>query len=1344
MPYLDWQYSPLVDSFRAFKARMELYFIDNSITDDAKKAVKIKIASGDEGMRRLLTSGLSETELKTSEEIWKLFESQLDASIKINFRVHRLEFSTLHQQTDEVITSYVSRLREKALKCEFEKSELEERLIENIILSTPYEDFRKELLTQSKGYAITKVIERAREFEAIQSSIASLTGIKSPASRHTINAIQKSCGNCGLQHERRACPAYKDTCALCGNKGHWKKFCRITARQKVSSNTPKKPNTKWHKKNKKQHAVDVNDDEPDCQDHSNSFGFYALHISDLALKPPIATEAFTTLQMRHTNPDVSGPLRLKVDTGSGGNTLPFRTYRQMFGNIPIKNVLTLEPNTKLTSYSGHPIPCCGSINIQLSKANEQYHPHKFYVVDVPGPAILGLPSCEQLNVLTLNSKSTTTGCSCQIDELCTTRVSSPTKFDNIADVKWCFPECFDTIGEFFGEAKLHLKPNSTPYIDAPRRTPVHLLPKIKTQLNTMVAEGIIRKVDHHTDWCSSITYVSKKDGSLRLCLDPQKLNLALKRCPHKIPNVDEINPELSSAKYFSKLDAKAGYWSVKLAKTSTELTTFRTPFGRYCYLRLPFGLAVSQDIFQQHMDRIIEQCDGVRGISDDIIVYGTTEAEHDARLLKFMRIAKKEGLRLNSNKCVIKAQQISFFGRLYTSHGLLPDPKKIEDISQMPVPQDKLDLQRFLGMVNFISPHLPHISQLVSPLRDLTKTSIPWLWQEDHQAIFEKVKQLVSTNICLQYYNPSIDVQLEVDASIKGLGATLVQHGQPVAYASKALTPTQANYSNIERECLAVVYGIQHFHHYLYGRHFTVISDHKPLEVILHKPLHCAPPRIQRMMTKIQGYDYTVKYVAGSKLVVADTLSRLPNAAKSGDVIIDYHVNDISLDECTSIDIDLLNFSPTKQSELRQTTSTDPVMKTLSDIIYSGWPENIKEVPKEVREYWSYRDELSLQNGIIIKGNQIVIPQALRQNILQQLHESHQGIDKTKKLARESVYWPGVSKSVENICASCALCQEMQHQQTPQPLQSHERPLSPWVKVGTDIFTIGNEHFLIISDYYSRYPIVKKLPSLNASATISATKEAFSILGSPREIMSDNGPQYQREYNEFCDQWNICHTTSSPRYPKSNGFIERQIQYIKPIIKKCIASSGDLHRALLNVRATPISSTLASPAELMFGRKISTTLPNYQHLDVNDDIREHFSTLSDQQKSYHDNTSKELAPLMINQPVRVFDTEKKLWLLGKIVSQVDDRSYQIVSNSGRILTRNRIHLRPIVRPQYSTQTLMDQNIPKQPTPNIILPDHCDTPIQPVSLPKPTSVPTDSAYRTRSGRASIPPARYTST
>ena len=221
---------------------------------------------------------------------------------------------------------------------------------------------------------------------------------------------------------------------------------------------------------------------------------------------------------------------------------------------------------------------------------------------------------------------------------------------------------------------------------------------------------------------------------------------------------------------------------------------------------------------------------------------------------------------------------------------------------------------------------------------------------------------------------------------------------------------------------------------------------------------------------------------------------------------------------------------------------------------------------------------------------------------------------------------------------------------------------------------------------------------------------------------------------------NNCHTTSSPRYPKSNGFIERQILYIKPIIKKCIASSDDLNRAMLNVRATPIRSTLPSPAELLFGSRISTTLPGYQHIAVNDDTREHFAHSSNQQQSYHDIKSRELPPLMINQTLRVYNTD--VCFFGKIMSNEDERSYKINTEGGRILFRNRTHLRPMVLPEYSTQRYMYEN-GDRPTNNNVTSVVPDVPSQKQSV---SQSPNDSMnkstqYRTRSGRVTNRLLRY---
>ena len=811
---------------------------------------------------------------------------------------------------------------------------------------------------------------------------------------------------------------------------------------------------------------------------------------------------------------------------------------------------------------------------------------------MPGPAIVGLPTCELLGLVHLNIDAQQHTIS-EEPHHANPELSPGTKINSIDDLKQRFPNCFDGIGCFSGEEDLHLKPGEEPFIDPPRRCPIHLKEKIKAELDRMEDLGVIRPVEHHTDWCSSLTYALKADGSLRVCLDPQKLNKALKRCPYKIPTIEEITPKFAKAKYFSKLDAKAGYWSVKLTPSSQELTTFRSPFGRHCFKRLRFGLSVSQDIFQAHMDRITHQCEGVVGISDDLIVYGETEEEHDRRLLAFFKVAQQEGLMLNSKKCSIKSNQVNFFGRIYTDEGTFSDPKKVEDIANMPTPENKQDLQRFLGMATFLSNHVPKFSDHTKTLRDLLKSEVPFDWSADHQHAFQQIKEIISQGMGLKYYDPQQDVSLEVDASMKGLGAALIQKDGPVDFGSKALTAAEQNYSNIERECLAVVYGILRFHHYLFGRHFQVVTDHKPLEMIFSKPLHAAPPRLQRMMLKVQGYNFEVHYRPGQEMVLTDTLSRLPNRQKNQKMELDTQVGSVLIEHIDTIHIDLLNFSPKKQEQIREETTKDEGLRGLAQIIYSGWPETRQELPPILRDYWSYRDELAIESGIIFKGRQVLVPKSLQSEILCQLHAGHQGIDKTRRLARESVYWPRISKDIEELCKGCELCQEIKPNQPKEPLMMHERPGMPWIKVGTDLFEINGRTYLIIADYFSRYPVITELQSTTASAVVEATKSIFGLLGKPREVVSDNGPQYLSRYDDFCMAWGIKHTTSSPRYPRSNGFIERQVQYIKPAIKKCLKSGSDIHMALLNIRATPLDTTLPSPAELMFGRRIPTVLPSH-------------------------------------------------------------------------------------------------------------------------------------------------------
>lgn len=539
---------------------------------------------------------------------------------------------------------------------------------------------------------------------------------------------------------------------------------------------------------------------------------------------------------------------------------------------------------------------------------------QFYVAEAPGPAILGLPSSRSLRLVTIH-------CSIKSNE-------NFQPVNSTKDLMKQYPGQFDKVGNFPGEYHIVLKENPEP----PRKCPINLRDELKEELDSMQQQEVIRKVTEPTDWVSSIVVSRRSNGKIRICLDPKELNMSIRRCHHKPPTVEEVTHKLSGSKYFSKLDAKNGYWSVKLDEESSLLTTFNSPFGRYCYKRMPFGLVMSQDVFQQKMDQILEECEGVVSIADDIIVYGENETEHDAHMHTLMQVAAKNGIMFNSGKCAIKVPQITFFGTVYDKEGTHPDPEKVDAIKQIKPPENRKQLQEFLGMITYLSPFIPDLAANTADLRDLLKKDVDFMWSASHQRAFDKVKGLTCKETTLSYFDPKKKTVIQVDASQKGIGAALLQDGKPIAFASKSLSETEKRYANIERELLAVVFGCERFHTYVYGARFQVDSDHKPLEMIMQKALRSAPPRLQRMLLRLQGYNVEVKYRPGPEMLIPDALSRQPVAQ-------DQHID-------LDLRVQFVQFSQEKLNLIQQETASDQVLAELKEIIIHGWPTKLKDLSR--------------------------------------------------------------------------------------------------------------------------------------------------------------------------------------------------------------------------------------------------------------------------------------------------------------------------------------------------------------------------------------------------------------
>ena len=404
---------------------------------------------------------------------------------------------------------------------------------------------------------------------------------------------------------------------------------------------------------------------------------------------------------------------------------------------------------------------------------------------------------------------------------------------------------------------------------------------MKQELERMEQMGVVSEVTEPSEWCAGMVVVPKRSGDVRICVDLNPLNESILSEPHPIPKVDETLAFLSGAVYFSKLDANSGFWQIPLSESSRPLTTFITPFGRYKFNKLPFGVSSAPELFQQRMSRILERLEGVVVLMDDVLDFGSTKEEHDTRLMKVLKRLEEVGATLNRAKCEISRPTIKFLGHILDKQGIQADPEKTSAIMKMEAPKSVSDVRRFMGLVNQLGKFSPKIAEYSQAIRELLRSDRTWTWGPAQEKSFILVKEELVKPTVLAHYNPQAETKVSADASSFGLGAVLMQkegeHWRPVAYASRSLSDTERNYAQIEKEALATTWACEKFATYILCRSFTIESDHKPLIPLLNeKHLDALPPRILRFRLRLEKFDYVALHVPGKLLYTADALSRAP------------------------------------------------------------------------------------------------------------------------------------------------------------------------------------------------------------------------------------------------------------------------------------------------------------------------------------------------------------------------------------------------------------------------------------------------------------------------------------
>ena len=960
------------------------------------------------------------------------------------------------------------------------------------------------------------------------------------------------------------------------------------------------------------------------------------------------------------------PVRFQLDSGASCNVISAKTLESSLGHVELKKTTKM-----LSMHNRTTVQPLGLCQLELCNAkNGKVYQVEFTVLKQECTPLLGSETIQEMDLIQV-----------RFENILSIGVSSEGKPLTKESLIAKFPDVFNGTGKLDGQYNLEIEADAVPVVHPPRKVPIAIKPQLKEELERLHNLGILAPVVEPTPWVSSMVVVKKPNGSLRICIDPKDLNKVLKRSHYTLPTIEDILPDLSRAKVFSTFDVKNGFWHIELDDQSSKLTTFNTPFGRYRWLRLPFGLSSAPEEFQRRQHQVVEGLPGVLTIHDDILVFGEGDTyeeahqDHDRKLESLMKRCQERNVKLNKEKMKLRRSEVPYIGHVLTDKGLKPDPDKIRAMLEMPKPTDVAGVQRLIGFVNYLSKFLPHLSGVCEPLRKLMAKDVEWHWTPHQDQAFQRIRQLVTEAPVLKYYEPGEELTLQSDASQTGLGAVLTQNGQPLAFASRALSDAETRYAQIEKELLSVVFGLEKFHQYTYGRKVTIQTDHKPLEAIDKKPLHRAPKRLQRLLLRLLVYDVTLTYRCGRQMQLADTLSRayLPH---TGATPFDLEVESVNM-------VQDLPLAAARLDDVQAHTAKDEALQVLTRVILDGWPEDKNSIPTAAMPYFNIRDELSVQHGIILRGERAVIPKSLRNDILRRIHASHIGMEGCLRRARESVYWPAMTSEVKDFIVKCDICRSVDNKQQKETLIPHDVPDRPWAKVGVDLFKFNKTNYLIIVDYFSGFWEVDPLENTTASHIIRKMKMQFSRYGIPDICVSDNGPQFTaHEYKQFSKQWKFELVTTSPRYPKSNGKVENAVGAAKRLMKKAKKNSSDAYLALLDYRNTPTQGLDTSPAQRLMSRRTKTLLPTTKNLLVPEvTLGQHQKILANKQRQakYYNQGARDLPALKSGDVVRVDLSPDSLkhedLRKAQVKATVGERSYEVVTEDGKRFRRNRVHLR---------------------------------------------------------------------
>lgn len=1231
----------LSSRWKRWKRAFNLFVTARGVTKPEQK-LALLLHSGGLKFQDLYYTLVPETTTKTFEESVTILDSYFVPTSNVPFERH--QFRQLGQQKGETINQFICRLKQKTLSCEF--TDVDNQIRDQVIDKCLESGIRRKFL-EKQDATLKDLQDIAQVYESVESQMKSMSVSECNVVAKTGGAIPKSgrrpgsawkkfdnksenktdyksdssksrprfrCYRCdGVGHFARdlKCPARQSTCTKCKLKGHYAIKC----------------STK-----KGGRAYQVQGEQPQND--------YAFRVHDYS-----RTEN-GVIKVRVGGVTISDVL---IDSGASCNIVDGKMWKTLKEKGIICNSNKVSKN--LFAYGQvDPIETSGTFECEIfCQSTKLKCTDEFVVVKGEGKSILGKSTSEKLNLLRVGPP----------------KVYSVTSEHSDGDIRSQYKDVFEGVGKLKDyQVKLHIDESILPVAQPVRRVPFGLRAKVEEHLDDLLEKGIIEPVSGRpTKWISPLVVVPKSGGDIRVCVDMRRANEAILRERHPIPTVEEVLQDMNGATVFSKIDLKWGFHQVELEEDSRDITTFCAHTGLYRYTRLMFGINAAPEAYHKVIEDVVKECPGVTSIADDMVIYGCGVREHDERLFVVLDTLRRHGLTANGKKCKFRMTKLTFFGHDLSQRGVSPSEEKIAAITDASEPSTVSEVRSFLGLVQYSAKFLPDLAEVSEPLRRLTRKGEIFQWGEAQAESFSKLKLLISDAETLAYFRKDSKTRVIADAGPTGLGAVLVQlHGENwrvISYASRNLTQVERRYSQTEKEALGLVWACERFNLYIFGREFELETDHKPLECIYGKKSRPSA-RIERWVLRLQGYQYTVVYRPG-KTNVADALSRLnsPNG------------RDVSGEKEDFVHMLAAEATPLAMSphQVEVESEQDVELSAIREHVQTGEWGHCK-----LPGYSCVKQELCVLGKLVLRGTRIVIPQSLRQKVLQLAHEGHQGIVKTKDRLRTKVWWPNMDKDAEKVCKTCHGCQVVGQFNAPEPMQRSRPPEGPWEDIAVDLMgpLPSGESLLVCVDYYSRYFEVDILRATTSDKVSTALQHHFDRYGVPYSMKTDNGRQFvSHEFESFLSNRGITHITSPALWPQANGEVERQNRSLLKALKIAHVEGKpwreELSKYLFAYRVTPHATTGVTPAKLMFNRELRTKLPELRRGGgiVNESTRDRDWKTKLMGKQYSDQKRG-----AIDKELKPGDTVllKNVKTSGKLAPNFESTPYLLTRKEGKEVT----------------------------------------------------------------------------